>query len=86
MNKLKWGIVSAGRIASKFCTDLAYHEHSEIHGVAARNLASAKQFAEKFQIQKAYQGYQAMFDDPEIDVVYIGTPTPVTMQIHEMHF
>lgn len=74
MEKLKWGIVSAGRISNKFCTDLIKLKDAEIHGVAARNLDSAKEFAKKYNIPKSYQGYQAMFDDPEIDVVYIGTP------------
>lgn len=74
MEKLKWGIVSAGRISSKFCADLINFDDAEIYGVAARNIESAKEFAHKYNIKEAYQGYQAMFDDPEINIVYIGTP------------
>ncbi|GLR69872.1 Gfo/Idh/MocA family protein [Agaribacter marinus] len=79
MQKIKWGIVSAGRICSKFCSDLIHVEDAEIVAVAARNLDSAEKFAKQYGIKKAYEGYQTMFDDPEIDVVYIGTP-------HTLHF
>lgn len=74
MNKLKWGIVSAGRISTKFCNDLMLLDEAQIYGVAARDIDKAKEFAQKYNIEKTYQGYQSMFDDPEIDVVYIGTP------------
>ncbi|WP_448250402.1 Gfo/Idh/MocA family protein [Thalassotalea agariperforans] len=74
MKKLKWGIVSSGRISHKFCSDLIQFPDAEIQAVAARNLDRAQTFAEQFSIKKAYQGYQALFADPEVDIVYIGTP------------
>ena len=76
---VRWGIVSTGRIAQQFCQDMAFVNNGELAGVAARKLADAKQFAHKFNIEKAYQGYQALFDDPTIDVVYIATP-------HNFHY
>lgn len=79
MKTVRWGIVSTGRIADQFCQDLVTVANAEIAAVAARNIDSAQTFADKFGIGKAYQGYQAMFDDPTIDVVYIGTP-------HTFHF
>ncbi|WP_440874176.1 Gfo/Idh/MocA family protein [Thalassotalea sp. PLHSN55] len=77
--KLNWGIVSAGRIAEQFCQDLQYTTNGIAYGVAARNLADAQAFAEKYHVEKAYQGYQAMFDDPAIDVIYVATP-------HNFHY
>lgn len=78
-NKLQWGIVSTGRIAEQFCQDMAFVDNGELAAVGARNLDNAKSFARKYNIAKAYQGYQTMFDDPEIDVVYIATP-------HNIHY
>lgn len=78
-NKLQWGIVSTGRIAEQFCQDMAFVDNGELAAVAARNLDNAQSFASKYKITKAYQGYQAMFDDPDIDVVYIATP-------HNIHY
>lgn len=74
MKTIKWGIVSAGRIAHQFCQDMAFVENGQLQGIAARQLDSAKAFAEQYDIPSFYQGYQALFDDPEIDAVYIGTP------------
>lgn len=79
LKDFKWGIVSAGRIASKFSQDLSFSKTSKLSGVAARKLEDAKAFAKQYGVEKAYQGYQAMFDDPEIDAVYIATP-------HNFHF
>ena len=42
--------------------------------VAARNLSDAQQFAERWGFEKAYEGYEALLADPEVEVVYIGTP------------
>lgn len=79
MKDLKWGIVGAGRIASQFSQDLSFSKQSQLYGIAARRLHDAEAFAKKYGVEKAYQGYQAMFDDPEIDAVYIATP-------HNFHF
>ncbi|WP_137226984.1 Gfo/Idh/MocA family protein [Shewanella sp. MEBiC00475] len=79
MAKLNWGIVSAGRIAALFCQDLTFSANSHLYAVAARQQTDANAFAKQYGIEKAYQGYQALFDDPEVDIVYIATP-------HNFHF
>ncbi|NMP32845.1 Gfo/Idh/MocA family oxidoreductase [Thalassotalea sp. M1531] len=79
MNKLNWGIVSTGRIAEQFASDMAFVSNGKMLAVAARKLEDAEEFASRFEIERAYASYQAMFDDPDIDVVYIGTP-------HTLHF
>lgn len=76
---LNWGIVSTGAIADKFCTDMAYVDNAKVTAVAARKLDDANQFAQKHNIENTYQGYQALFDDPAIDVIYVATP-------HNFHY
>jgi len=76
---LRWGILSTGRIAQQFCQDMKYVSNGELFAVAARNLKDAQSFAQQHNIAKAYEGYQMLFDDPNIDVVYIATP-------HTFHF
>ena len=39
----------------------------------------AEQFADEFHAQKAYGNYEALADDPDIDLIYIATP-------HSHHF
>ena len=77
--KLNWGIVSTGRIAQQFASDLPSVENATLYGVAARSIDNASSFAEQYGVEKVFDSYQAMFDDPNIDVVYIGTP-------HTLHF
>ena len=79
MKRLNWGIISTGVIAEQFCQDMQYVNNGRLLAVAARQLSSAQCFADKHNIERAYQGYQQLFDDPEIDVVYIATP-------HNLHF
>ena len=72
--KIKWGVISTGHISNKFATALSILPEAELAAVASRNLETAREFAEKFNISKAYGSYEALANDPEIDVIYIGTP------------
>jgi len=42
--------------------------------VGSRNAEKAASFAEKYGIEKSYGSYDALLEDPSIDVVYIATP------------
>ena len=72
--KIKWGILSTGWIAHKFATALRVVENSELYAVGSRNLETAKKFAGEFNIPRAYGSYEELVNDPNVDVVYIGTP------------
>jgi predicted dehydrogenase len=73
-NKIRWGIISTGRIAQQFCQDMSFVENGELVAVGARDLENARTFANTFSIPNAYEGYQSVFDDPNVDIVYIATP------------
>lgn len=77
--KLKVGILGAGHIAQKMATTLQEMKEAELYAVAARELSRAEQFANEFHAQKAYGNYEALADDPDIDLIYIATP-------HSHHF
>ncbi len=72
--KIRWGVIGLGRIAESFAQDITLTDNAELCAVAARDGAAAKAFAQRYQIDQAYAGYQALFDDPNIDAVYIATP------------
>lgn len=74
IKKIRWGIISTGHISGKFAEALEILPEAELVAVASRTKESANEFAEKYKIPKAYATYQELADDPEIDVVYIGTP------------
>ncbi len=41
--------------------------------VAARSLESAEKLASRFSIPRAYEGYDKLAEDPDVEIVYIGT-------------
>jgi len=73
-NKIKWGIVGPGNIAQKFASDLLLIEDAELLAVASRNKDKATEFAEKYKAQKVYDSYDLLFEDQEVDIIYIATP------------
>jgi len=72
--KIRWGILSTGHISGKFAEALSLLPEAEISAVASRNTGTAKEFAEKHGVLKAYGSYSELAEDHEVDVVYIGTP------------
>jgi predicted dehydrogenase len=42
--------------------------------VASRDGDKANEFAQKYNCQKAYDSYEALFADEQVDIVYIATP------------
>jgi predicted dehydrogenase len=73
--KIRWGILATGGIAAAFTAELLeLKEDAEVVAVASRGEASAKAFAERFGIPRAYGSWTELADDPEVDVVYVATP------------
>ncbi|MFP4846132.1 Gfo/Idh/MocA family protein [Winogradskyella sp. PE311] len=71
---INWGIIGAGKIASKFAEDLNDSESSNLYAIASRNLDKAKDFRLQFNADVAYGSYQDLVIDPNIDAIYIATP------------
>lgn len=77
---LRWGIIAAGNIAKKFATDMAATDSGDLIAIASRSQDSADVFAKEFNVERAYDGYQKLLDDPDIDAVYISTPHPMHVE------
>lgn len=71
---VRWGILATGGIAAAFTADLVDLPDAEVVAVASRTEASAKAFADRFGIERAYGDWAALAEDADIDVVYIATP------------
>lgn len=74
MKEIRWGIIGTGNIASSFARALNSMESTKLAAVASRDMSRSMNFAKQYQIEKAYGSYEELAKDPEIDVVYIGTP------------
>lgn len=72
--KIKWGIIGLGNIAQKFAKDLATISDAELYAVASRSQERSDKFAEDFNATIAYNSYEALAKDKNVDAVYIATP------------
>lgn len=76
---LKWGILGSGWIAEQFIQSTRAHTKQVFHAVGSRSQAKADAFARTWDIPVAHRSYEALVNDPDLDVIYVATP-------HNMHF
>ncbi len=74
MKTIRWGILGCGKIARKFASDLKWVAHAELVAAAAREQSKANEFANDFPVKHKHNSYQALVENPEVDVIYIATP------------
>jgi predicted dehydrogenase len=73
-DRINWGIIGLGNIANQFAADLLLIEEANLVAVASRDLVKANDFAKQYNCLKAYDSYEALFVDDQVDIVYIATP------------
>ena len=79
MKKYKIGILGSGWIAEKMAITLNGMQGVEKYAVASRSSEKAEAFARKWEFLKAFGSYEALADDPDVDLIYIATP-------HSLHY
>jgi len=82
--KVRWGIVSTARIGvEKVIPAMMKSRQLTVAAIASRSAAAAKRAARKLGIPTAYDNYEALFDDPNIDAIYNPLPNhmhvPITL-------
>ena len=74
---MRWGIVGAGRVARAFALDVARAPGNRVETIAARDPARAAVLRAGVAARRTSASYQALFEDPDVDVVYIATVNSV---------
>jgi predicted dehydrogenase len=74
LETIRWGILGTGAIARSFAQGLQSLPDAQLLAVGSRNQASAEEFARSFAVPRAYQNYEDLVSDKELDVIYIATP------------
>ena len=73
--KVRWGVLGAARIGlMKVIPAMQAGEWSEIVAIASRDLHKAKEAAQRLNVPKAYESYEALLADPDIEAVYNPLP------------
>jgi len=70
-----WGVLGPGFIATRAVIPAIQQvPNSHVLAVASSNEERARVAALSFGVERAYHGYQALLDDPEVNAVYIALP------------
>ena len=76
---MRVGVIGTGWIAEKAAITLDGLKECECYAVGSRTMEKAEAFARQWNIPKAYGSYSELIADPDVDLVYVGTP-------HSHHF
>jgi predicted dehydrogenase len=74
VDRVRWGVLATGGIAAKIAADLVEMPDADLVAVASRTQTSARAFAERFGIPRAYGDWSSLAEDEDVDVVYVATP------------
>ena len=73
---MRWGIIGPGGIAASVLPDFSHVPGASVVAVASRSAERAQDFADRFEIGRAYGSYAEIMADDEVDALYIATPHP----------
>ncbi|HEM4069703.1 TPA: Gfo/Idh/MocA family oxidoreductase [Streptococcus suis] len=71
--KYKWATLGTGVIANELVQALQAMG-GNLYSVANRTYDKGVEFAQKYGIEKVYREIDEVFEDPEVDIIYISTP------------
>lgn len=72
---IRIGIIGAGHIANKFAEAINLSDlNASLEAIASRSIDKANDFKKKYHVKKAYGSYIELYEDRDIDLVYIATP------------
>jgi predicted dehydrogenase len=74
---LNWGLLSTARINRALIPVIQSSARNRLAAVASRNQESAEAYAKEWGIGRAHGSYEALLDDPEVQVIY--NPLPNSM-------
>ncbi|HET9520915.1 MAG TPA: Gfo/Idh/MocA family oxidoreductase [Candidatus Limnocylindrales bacterium] len=71
---LRWGVLGTGRITPRVVVPMAGSPRNTIAAVASREADRSAAYAATHGIPRSFGSYDALIDDPDIDVIYVALP------------
>jgi predicted dehydrogenase len=71
---LKWGLLSTARINRKLIPAIRDNPRAELISVASRSQSRASGYAAEWSIPRAHGSYEALLEDPDVEVIYVPLP------------
>ncbi|MDP6380171.1 MAG: aldo/keto reductase, partial [Phycisphaerae bacterium] len=72
--KVKWGILGTGKIAHTLARAIGASRTGELVAVGSRRAETAAEFANEFNVSKAYASYDELLADADVQAIYISLP------------
>ncbi|MCD8020461.1 MAG: Gfo/Idh/MocA family oxidoreductase [Clostridiales bacterium] len=76
---MKLGFLGLGQMSRGMAWTAARLPEVEMWACASRDMDRAEIFKQEYGFQKAYGNYEDLYDDPEVELIYIATP-------HSFHY
>ena len=73
MKQLNWATLGCGVIANQLAEAMQAKGRT-LYSVANRTHQKAVEFANKYKIEKVYDSIDEVFEDENVDIIYISTP------------
>lgn len=75
MKKIEWGVMGTAIIAvEQLIPAIKASKYARIGAIASRSIDKAEAVKRQFEIPKAYEGYDSLLKDSDIDAIYIPLP------------
>lgn len=71
---MRVGFLGAGNISSQMAATIAQMDDVENFAVAARDIDRARAFAAQWGFARAYDSYDELLADPDVELVYVALP------------
>jgi xylose dehydrogenase (NAD/NADP) len=71
---LRWGLLSTAQINRALIRPLRASDRNQLVAVASRSMKQAESYAREWDIPRAHGSYEALLEDPEVDVIYNPLP------------
>jgi predicted dehydrogenase len=73
VSAVRWAVLSTGWAAAAFTEDVLPLPDAELLAVGSRRSDSARSFADRYGIPRAYGSRQELLADPEVHIVYVAS-------------
>ncbi len=75
-DKLQWGVIGTGGIASDFVQALSASQRCRVVNVVGSSADKGRAFAERWRLPRAAGTLEELLADPAVEAVYVASPHP----------
>ena len=74
---LNWGILGTSFISGEMADAIVKEGNTHLHSVAGRSVDRLTEFASKYDINNTFTDFDALINDPNVDIIYIALPNHI---------